>query len=299
MVQQTSKPHCASADLDHNDTPSPELPRRGPTSNPQKTVGTRAIREVVVLKVAGPFSDVVEDLDLAIQLALADGPRGVVCDLSDVPREAEPGAVEWLALAGRHVRDWPGIPVAVACPDQRVREALSAHPLGRQLRVTTSVPLAVSGVLATPTPVVERLHLSPHPTAPRASRDFVTRILLGWELGPLTPSVCLVVSELVTNSTMYAGSDIAVSVAWSLEAIRLTVRDRSPELPRPRKSRLGLHGRGLTIVAGVSRSFGVLPTAEGGKVVWAVFDAHEATPRPVLAVQSRSTLKEATTCQPI
>ena len=298
MVQQTSNPHYASADFDY-DAQSPELPRRGPTSGPQKTVRTRVVHEVVVLEAAGPFSDVVEDLDLAIQLALADEPRGVVYGMSDVPRGAEPGAVEWLALAGRHVRDWPGIPVAVACPDPQVREALSAHPLGRHLRVTASVPLAVSGVLATPTPVVEWLHLSPHPTAPRASRGFVTRTLLGWELDPLTPSVCLVVSELVTNSTMYAGSDIAISVAWSLEAIRLTVRDRSPELPRPRKSRLGLHGRGLTIVAGVSRSFGVLPTAEGGKVVWAVFDAHEPTPRPVLAVQSRSTIEENATCQPI
>jgi len=46
---------------------------------------------------------------------------------------AEPGPVEVFATAGRHLRDWPGIPVAVAVagPDQRLREAL------RSLRQTT------------------------------------------------------------------------------------------------------------------------------------------------------------------
>src|SRR5664279_5295345 len=56
------------------------------------------------------------------------GPPGVVVDLSAVSG-AEPDAVEALAMAGRHVRDWPAIPVAVACADQQVRDALAAHPL--------------------------------------------------------------------------------------------------------------------------------------------------------------------------
>jgi hypothetical protein len=38
----------------------------------------------VVLTVEGRLGDVVEDLCWAIQLALAEGPRGVVCDLSRV-----------------------------------------------------------------------------------------------------------------------------------------------------------------------------------------------------------------------
>ena len=97
----------------------------------------------------------------------------MVCDLAAVSEGAEPGAVEVLAGLGRHVRDWPGIPVAVACPDPQVREALAAHPVGGQLIVTASLFPAVSAVLATPALAVEWLHLAPHPTAPRASRDFV------------------------------------------------------------------------------------------------------------------------------
>jgi hypothetical protein len=241
-------------------------------------VRTRAMGQVVILEVAGQLSDVVEDLDQAIQRALAEGPRGVVCDLSTVEDGTPPGAVEVLASAGRHVRDWAAIPLAVACPDRRVRRMLGAQPLGRHLILTDSMPSAVSAVLATPVPTVEWLRLAPHPTAPHAARNFVTRTLLGWGLDPLVPCCCLVVSELVTNSTIHAGTDIELSVAWSAGSLRLTVRDNSPDLPRQRYTRFDVHGRGLSIVAGLSRTFGVLGTADGGKVVWAVMYA--ARPRP-------------------
>jgi len=246
-------------------------------ASPQRRVRTRVVGAVVVVEVAGQLSDVVADLDLAIELALADGPRGVVCDLTGILEDARPGTINVLARAGRHVRDWPAIPVAVTCPNPWVRTALSVHPVGRNLIVTPSMTGAVSAVLATPTPAVERLRLAPHPTTPRAARNFVTRTLLDWGLVSVIPCAALVVSELVTNSTMYADTDIDLSVAWHLGALRLTVRDRSPDLPHQRPAAQDLHGRGLAIVTGVSRAFGVLPTTEGGKVVWAVL---EARPQP-------------------
>jgi hypothetical protein len=230
------------------------------------------------VEASGQLGDVVEDLDRAIQLALAEGPRGVVCDLSAVLAGADPAAIEVLATAGRHVRDWPGIPVAVASADPKVREALAAHPLGGQLIVAASLFSAVTAVLATPILDVERLRLAPHPTAPRASRDFVTRTLLDWRLGRAIPFATLVVSEIVVSSTIHAGTDIQVAVAWNLGALRLTVRDNGPALPYQRHSVPGLHGRGLTVVAGLSRVFGMMPTADGGKVVWAVLEAARSGP---------------------
>jgi hypothetical protein len=242
---------------------------------------------VVVLEVAGRLGDVVDNLDRAIQLALTDRPRGVVCDLSAVPVDADPGAVQVFATAGRHVRDWPAIPIAVACPNPLVREALSNHPLGRHLIVAESMVLAVSAVLATPISDVDCLRLTPHPTAPRASRDFVARALLGWGLGPLVHAASLVVSELVTNSTNHAGTDVELSVEWNLGLLRVGVRDKSPQLPRPRHPQLvDVHGRGLNVVAALSRAVGVLPTAEGGKVVWAVLNA--ARPNPPTSNETRN-----------
>jgi len=239
------------------------------------------VRGVVVLEVAVPLDGVVEDLDRAIEVALAEGPRGVVCDLSSVPESDDPGerlahALDLLASAGRHVRDWPAIPVAVVSPDSKVRAALNAHPLGSHLIVSDSLLSALSQVLGTPTPAVDRLRLAPHPTAPRAAREFISRALLDRGLGRTIPSASLVISELVTNSTMYAGTDISMSIGWHREALRLSVRDNDPTLPHQRERGLDPHGRGLTIVGGLSRAYGVLPTADGGKVVWAVLDA----PRP-------------------
>jgi len=242
-------------------------------------VGKHAIREVVVVEVAGRLGQGVEELDRAIQLALAEGPRGVVCDLSGVMEDTAATAVEVLAASGRHVRDWPGIPMAVVCPDPQVREGLEAHPLRGHLIVEASLFSAVTAVLATPTVNVEWLQLAPHPTAPRASREFVTRTLLDWRLGRTIPFATLVVSELVASSSVNAGTDIDVSIAWSLGALRVTVRDHGPGLPRQRSSGPDLRGRGRTVVAGLSRAFGVMATADGGRVVWAVLEA----PRPRLS----------------
>jgi hypothetical protein len=238
---------------------------------PQARVRKRAIGQVAVLEVAGRLDDVVEELDLAIQLALSQSPRGVVCDLSGV-LEAGPGAVEVLATAGRHVRDWPGIPVAVVCPDPEIREALRVQPLGVQLIIAESVSGAVSSVLATPYLIVQCLHLAAHPTAPRAARNFVTRTLLDWQLTRIIPFASLLVSELVASSSVHAGTDIDLSVVWDRGALRLSVGDHGPALPG-QPSVAKLRGRGLSVIAGLSRAFGVLPAPGGGDVVWAVLDA--------------------------
>ena len=283
MVQPPTNVPDLSTGVDHRvgALPTVGFPARPASCSgrgPRAGVRAHLMRQVVVLDVAGRLSDVVEDLDHAVELALADTPRGVVCDLSAVLEGAEQGAVDVLAAVGRHVRDWPGIPVAVACPDPRVRMLLTAHRLSGPLIVTASLFSSVSSVLATPAPAVQWLHLAPHPTAIRASGDFVTRTLLDWRLGRAIRSARLVVSELVMNSTMNAGTDVDVSVAWNAAALRLTVRDHSPRFPRQRYSALGLHDRGLAVVTCLSRSFGVLPTTDGGTLVWAVLDA--TRPRP-------------------
>jgi hypothetical protein len=243
-----------------------------PVRNRQARVRTHTIRQVTIIEVAGRLSDVVDDLDRAIQLVLAESPRGVVCDLSAM-HDAGPVAVELLAMAGKHVRDWPGIPIAVACAAKRVREALRADSLGRHLIVTASLFSAITSVLANPTLGFQRLTLAAHPTAPRASREFVTRTLHHWQLDTVIPLASLVVGELVASSSINAGNDIDLSVSWNRGALRLTVRDNGPALQGLRHPSHDLHRPGLTVLAGLSRGFGVLPTADGGRVAWAVLEA--------------------------
>jgi len=251
----------------------------------------QAIRQVAVIEVDGRLSDVVEDLDLAVQLALSDGPRGVVCDLSGVDLDADPAAIALLATAGRHVRDWPGIPLAMASPDPTVREALRAHPLGALLIVTESIFVAMTSVLAARTVETERLRLAAHPTAVRASREFVTRTLLDWRLGRVIPFASTVVGEIVTRSSADSGTEMELSVAWDRGALRLSVRDHGPALMGQGPSPLDLTGVALTIVAGLSRTFGAMPASEGGKVVWAVLDA----PRPKLLTRHVQSEQPGTT----
>ena len=249
-----------------------------PATTRRGQVTTRIIRQVTVLGVGGRLSHVVQDLDRSIELALADEPRGVVCDLSATREGEGPVAVDMLATAGRHVRDWPGIPVVVACPDPQVREALRARPLGRHLIVAESLFCAVSAVLAAPTGTVERLRLAPHPAAPLAARKFVTRTLLDWRLNRVIPFASLVVKELVASSSINAGTDIDLSLAWNHGALRLAVRDQGPDLSGQPHSCHDLHGPHLSVIAALSQAFGVLPTANGGKVVWAVLEAPRQPP---------------------
>jgi hypothetical protein len=258
-------------DLPDQSAGRPATPRR-------EQVSTRTIRQVAVLGVGGQLRHSVEDLDRAIELALADGPRGVICDLSAARESEEPFAVDMLATAGRHVRDWPAIPVVVVCPDPQVREALRAHRLGRHLIVAESLFCAVSAVLAGPTCSVESRRLMPHPTAPHAARNFVTRTLLNWQLNEVAPSASQVASELVASSSINAGTDIDLSLTWNHDALRLAVRDQGPGLPGQAHTGLDLCGKSLTVVAEHSRAFGVLPTTNGGKVVWAVLEAPRPTP---------------------
>lgn len=290
MALQPSSRPTLTADFDHHvvrfptrtvspttDAPTQESARR-PAADHRGKVRTYVVRKVAILEVSGRLSDVVEDLDRAIQLALAEGPHGLVCDLSAALNGARPVAMEVLATAGRHVRDWPGVPVAVASPDPRVREALRAQPLGRHLIVTPSLFSAVNAVRAVPALDVRSTHLRPHPTAPRAARQFVTRTLMDWRLGRVLPFASLVVSELVANSADDAGTEIDLCMAWDQDALRLTVLDHGPALPGQHPAPLDLIGRRLTLIAGLSRAFGVLPTADGGKLVWAVLDAPRSTP---------------------
>lgn len=254
-------------------------------------VRRRVIRQVVVLEVVGQLGDLAEDLDREIQVALADEPRGVVCDLSD---EVDGDRVATaLAAAGRHVRDWPGIPVALACLDPMVRRTLREQPLGSHLIVAESQLTALSAVLATPDLASRQVRLPPHPSTPRASREFISGTLTDWGLGRVTPYASLVVNELVASSASEAGSDIEVSLAWDratgrwdLGILRMRVRDHGPTDQAPTPQPRELEGRRRTVVAGTSRAFGVLPTADGGKTLWAVLDA--PTPQPLARPSGRT-----------
>jgi len=106
--------------------------------------------------------------------------------------------------------------------------------------------------------------------SPRAARRFVSQALTGWDDGEdLTDTVTLLVSELVTNAVLHAGSDVEVMVRLTATAARIEVTDASADAVAPRAAGDDeVSGRGLALVGNLARRWGVRAAPGGGKTVW-------------------------------
>lgn len=106
---------------------------------------------------------------------------------------------------------------------------------------------------------------------PRAARRFVSEALTGWgdDEGDLADTVTLLVSELVTNAVVHAGSDVEVMVRLTATAARIEVTDASADGVAPRDATPEEDsGRGLALVGNLARRWGVRAAPGGGKTVW-------------------------------
>lgn len=109
------------------------------------------------------------------------------------------------------------------------------------------------------------------PQTPRAARRFVSEALTAWgdDEGDLTDTVTLLVSELVTNAVVHAGSDVEVMVRLTATAARVEVTDASTNGVAPRDATAEEDsGRGLALVGNLARRWGVRTAPGGGKTVW-------------------------------
>ena len=105
--------------------------------------------------------------------------------------------------------------------------------------------------------------------SPRAARRFVTEALRSWDLDELSDTVTLLVSELVTNAVVHAGSEVEVLVRLTPETAWVEVTDSSEAPPAPREASVEeASGRGLALVKAMARRWGVRPRPGGGKTVW-------------------------------
>ena len=79
----------------------------------------------------------------------------------------------------------------------------------------------------------------------------------------------LMVSELVGNAIVHAGTQISVTVRCTAERTVVEVHDGSPVMPEPRAHEpLRPGGHGLRIVEALARRWGVKSCAGNGKTVW-------------------------------
>jgi MEDS: MEthanogen/methylotroph, DcmR Sensory domain/Histidine kinase-like ATPase domain len=106
------------------------------------------------------------------------------------------------------------------------------------------------------------------PTAPAQARRFVTAALRTWRAEPLADDAALLVTELATNAVRHARSGFSVSLSRHGGVLRISVGDAATALEPPRSAPSLEQGRGMHLIEGLSRAWGVEPV-EGGKLVWA------------------------------
>lgn len=94
----------------------------------------------------------------------------------------------------------------------------------------------------------------------------------------------LLASELLTNAVVHGpdGGQVGVRARYAHGAFTVAVSDESTEAPVVRSPRLAdVHGRGLRVVEGLAKAWGVVPEP-GGKTVWFAVElerGHEPRPR--------------------
>jgi hypothetical protein len=230
-----------------------------------------------------------------ILMLLAQQPRELVCDLTEITR-ASPELLEVLRAVARHQSEWPGTPVGIACGDPRVQRQVMRETAGGRLVVGTSQPVVEAMLAAVPPAEHATTTLEPGLTAPRSARAFVARACLRWQARSVIGHACLVTSELVTNVVLHADTPARLTVSRCPGRLRVAVQDGDEVRPATTwtaspETTLKGSGRGLLLVSSVCRAWGVYPTADDGKIVWAVLDdtsdAPDPTRRPPSSIRRR------------
>ena len=132
--------------------------------------------------------------------------------------------------------------------------------------------------------------LPPQPPSVAEARQRVRDLLLSCGRDDLVDTALLLVSELVTNALLHAGTDIGVSAWLDDEGLHLGVADGSRHLPSRREyGPTSGTGRGLLMLESMVDEWGVTQRRDG-KTVWfrlAVAEDHPHAPGPVAGAGPR------------
>jgi pimeloyl-ACP methyl ester carboxylesterase len=105
--------------------------------------------------------------------------------------------------------------------------------------------------------------------APRDARRLVADRVAEWGLHDIGDDLRLIASELVTNALIHTPGPVEIGMSTAPDHVRIEVSDPSPVAPQITQAEPDDdHGRGLAIVASLSRAWGT-DLHPGGKTVWA------------------------------
>jgi PAS domain S-box-containing protein len=110
--------------------------------------------------------------------------------------------------------------------------------------------------------------LPPRPSSVAEARSAVRSLLTNAGREDLLDAAVLLVSEVVTNALLHAGTDIDLAARLDDEGLLVEVGDGSPNLPaRRRYATTSGTGRGLLMLDSMVDDWGAA-ARDGGKVVW-------------------------------
>lgn len=106
----------------------------------------------------------------------------------------------------------------------------------------------------------------PAPACIQEARGLVQSFLTTRDIS--TADAAIVVSELITNTVVHAGTGFRLEICLDTNSIRISVEDDEAGLPVLREPSLdAASGRGLVIVDRLATEWGVEPL-QHGKIVW-------------------------------
>ena len=124
----------------------------------------------------------------------------------------------------------------------------------------------------------ETTSLPGHPSSVPAARRWTVATLTSWGLGETAWTAAQVVSELATNCVLHARSDLVLRLAVEGDCVRVEATDGVPGGLQARSySSTATTGRGLRIVTGLARAWGVVPAGDG-KTVWVLLPIEDPLP---------------------
>jgi len=113
------------------------------------------------------------------------------------------------------------------------------------------------------------LPLAPDPSSPAVARSHALELVRPWASEVFASDTALVVTELVANSVLHAGTDLSMEISVETPiTIRVEVFDGSFILPVLQEaSSDAVSGRGLRLVDAIATCWGARQRMDG-KVVW-------------------------------
>lgn len=227
--------------------------------------------DALVLRAVGELTPgtSVELRDRLLKCATQE-PAAIVVDLDRMRASTTASLMVFPAVWSR-LHDWPGVPLVLVVARQPLRALLYTSTVPWFVPTYRSVDEALDGLGGPPPRRRRQLPLSCDMDSGRRARRGVEEICREWGIPQVTTNAMMVACELAENMVRHARSAGWLRMELRGDLLSIAVADADPAPPRLRPLHERRHGgRGLVVVDELSRAWGYLPRAGGGKVVWAV-----------------------------